>query len=261
MWPSTKRILTASLVGVVSMLMVDGAAAAGDDFSGDVFSRIAGTETTLVVSVAKFIEAGRSEAVIISDLAPNIEEMSVVREITEILRRDWLWFPLSHCCPRRDHIRLADKCFFGRHVEVLLLNIVGHFEIDKPTNISRGEITDVVEADMYISVAPIFERLYSKRLGANVGALDNLRMLCLSFSSIFRDSPQFISGPPKAASENGKNDCKGCGDEPFIFVSNVRKPFDSDQDGSVEGGAVFFGLLGICGVAGGIAYWMASHQR
>ena len=71
-------------------------------------------------------------------------------------------------------------------------------------------------------------------------------------------APKFFSRKPQSTSENRQYNSKSGSDQTLIFVSGVCKPAEADEDGSVEGGAVFFGFLGICGLAGLLSYWMTS---
>jgi hypothetical protein len=77
-----------------------------------------------------------------------------------------------------------------------------------------------------------------------ISTLKNFSIALLSSGGVDRNSGQFIGRPPQRAGKSGQDNDEGRSDKTFILVSNVRDPSDTDESGSVEGGAVFFGFLG-----------------
>jgi hypothetical protein len=90
-----------------------------------------------------------------------------------------------------------------------------------------------------------------------ISTLKNFSIALLSSGGVDRNSGQFIGRPPQRAGKSGQDNGEGRSDKTFILVSNVRDPSDTDETGSVEGGAVFFGFLGLCtSVKRGIIAWI-----
>jgi len=165
-WEGFSRLLAASLIGVISVLMIDSAAIAGVDLGRRVLLL---EEATPLVPMAEFGRAVFYKAIIVSDLSPNIDPKGASAEIGEFQLCDCVSSPLPHFCSRWNYIPADD--FPNR--KVILSAIRTRFEANEPADISRGKIANVAKANMPISVAATFEWNYSKWVGADVGALDN----------------------------------------------------------------------------------------
>lgn len=82
----------------------------------------------------------------------------------------------------------------------------------------------------------------------------------VSVSDGLRDAKETLSRIPKSSRKNRQNYCEGRGDKPFVFVAGFSNQAKAGEQGSAEGGAVFFGLLLIGAAAGLCAYWMARKK-
>jgi len=208
-------------VGVITILMINSAAVlAGNS--------LAAAPAAPLVTVAEFCEALDSEAVIISDFAPDIEKYPIANECIEFRRRDPLnSSPLIHFSPRRDHV-CTDESVGWKSLE-LDIGIERHADI--PANFSSGKIASITKDDMSISMVGIdmfFEGLNPAGVGADISPLDNASVGRLRCCGSRSGLPHLLAGEPQRQSEGGNYDGGERGDQCALApICRTRGPVTS----------------------------------
>lgn len=151
-----------------------------------------------------------------------------------------------------------------RGLKIIWQSILGinNFKFDTEREYFGKSVPDIDNQNVYNNRFIRGERSHNPDIfQSNFGAVGSVEFSPRQFNSFVGGSQHSIGSPPQSSSEQRQKNSKDCSDKPFIFVSNVRNPSEADEDGSVEGGAFFFGFLGICCMAACIGYWIAGQQR
>lgn len=144
--------------------------------------------------------------------------------------------------------------------KILLVAVLKPANFYIVSNISCWQISRINDRDIRDSCFIIDHFVKFAGYCAQISPLDDFGLIGLRFGSFSCDNPKFVGGPPQSSSKSRQDYSESRSDKPFVLVSYVSNPSDTDEDGSVEGGAVFFGFLVICAAAGLISYWVASKQ-
>jgi hypothetical protein len=211
-----------ALIGIVSMCVI-----AGIFFGDALFSKV-WARPSHIIAEAKPSETVVVETVVVSNFAPHIEPArAAISGCVETLAFN-SGRPLSHLNSGRDDIFPLKAILLNR--EILQPTFIGKHTVNKPSNISRREVANVLESNVAGKERlPAGETSDAKRIYAQVSALKD--------SSIF-DLNKYTDtgGYPKTDGRNGQH--SGEQREP---PSIVRKPFF----GSIFGGYVIGAVAGL----------------